>query len=323
MTSSSNPIISEMSHGQTALITKPIKHLFKSNQYEHINNIQLKDISANDELESLLNDFHSHGLDDLNNANLMSRVDSKFILPISFLPVLLAGIRSQYSVLKINDKRVFEYHNYYFDTPQMRFYQDHHNGKLNRFKVRHRNYLDTNTQFLEVKFKNNQKRTIKTRIKLMGQPEQENNAQRKLCTQFINQQMNRKFEDLIISQQGGYRRIALASEQRAERLTLDFGLWFKGLQGGSDTSEKMALPGFFIAELKQNKRSKQSPAYQVLAANGFHPTSFSKYCIGCALIYGDSIKSNQFKNTLSRIQQFNFVEPTSPQPHQPWNQLND
>ena len=156
----------------------------------------------------------------------------------------------------------------------------------------------------------------------MGQPEQENKAQRKLCSQFINQQMNRKFEDLIISQQGGYSRIALASEQRAERLTLDFGLWFKGLQGGADTSGRMALPGFFIAELKQDKRSKQSPAYQVLAANGFHPTSFSKYCIGCALVYGDLIKSNQFKKTLSRIRQFNFVEPTS-QPHQPWSHLND
>ncbi|WP_340679388.1 polyphosphate polymerase domain-containing protein [Paraglaciecola sp.] len=316
MTNSDNPIFSQVSSVHAMSPANAIKHFFANKQLEKFNDIQLKHVSAKEDLTSLLTGFSSHGLDDLNNANLMSRVDSKFILPMSFLPVLLAGIRSAYSVLKINDKQVFEYQNYYFDTPEMRFYNDHHNGKLNRFKVRHRNYLDTNTQFLEVKFKNNQNRTIKTRIKLRGQAEQDDIEQNELCSQFISQQMNRKFQELIISQQGGYSRIALASEQRAERLTLDFDLWF---QGQASHSEKVALPGFFVAELKQNKHSKQSPAYQILTANGFHPTSFSKYCIGCALIYGNSLKSNQFKKTLLRIQQFNVVEPTS----QPWSHLND
>lgn len=263
------------------------------------------------ELDTLLDDFESHGLDDLNNANLMSRVDSKFILPMSFLPVLLKEISDHYSVLKIADKRVFAYHNYYFDTPEMHFYHDHHNGKLNRFKVRHRSYLDTDTQFLEVKFKNNQKRTIKTRIKLTGVPEDIDLNQYEACSQFISSQTNIKFTDLVINQQGGYSRIALASEQRAERLTLDFDLWFQAQQVNANGHEKVALPGFFIAELKQTKRTKLSPAYQVLTANGYAPTSFSKYCIGCALIYGNSIKSNQFKKTLLRIQQFKLVEPNS------------
>jgi hypothetical protein len=315
MNSCMPPQIKELSRVHKHLLSARLEQFLGPKVIEKHQVNKLEPNSNKDDLERLLNNFSTHGLDDLNNANLMSRVDSKFILPMAFLPVLLAGLRSQYSVLKINEKRVFEYHNYYFDTPEMRFYSDHHNGKLNRFKVRHRSYVDTNTQFLEVKFKNNQKRTIKTRIKLKGQTAQGDLEQNKLCSQFIDQQMNQNFEDLIISQKGGYSRIALASEQRAERLTLDFGLWFQGQQGESDNSEKMHLPGFFIAELKQNKRSKQSPAYRVLAAHGFHPTFFSKYCIGCALIYGDSIKSNQFKKTLSRIQQFNFVEPTS----QPWS----
>lgn len=320
MTGSSNSMLCEMSNVHTIPTNVPITHLFESEQQQRIDEIQRKNISDNEHLESLLNDFNSHGLDDLNNANLMSRVDSKFILPIAFLPVLLAGIRDQYTVLKIDDKRVFEYKNHYFDTPEMRFYQEHHNGKLNRFKVRHRSYVDTDTQFLEVKFKNNKKRTIKTRIKVNGLLQQGSVEQNELCSQFIKQQMKHNFADLIISQQGGYHRIALASEKRAERLTLDFALWFEGIQGSEkDGSEKVTLPGFFIAELKQNKRSKLSPAYQVLTAHGFSPTSFSKYCIGCALIYGDSIKSNQFKKTLLRIQQFNFVEPT----YQTWSQLND
>jgi hypothetical protein len=313
------PQIKELSRVHKNFLSARLEQFLepKINEVPQVNNLEPN--SNKEDLEGLLNHFSTYGLDDLNNANLMSRVDSKFILPMAFLPTLLASIRSQYSVLQIEGKRVFQYQNHYFDTPQMGFYRDHHNGKLNRFKVRHRSYVDTNTQFLEVKFKNNQKRTIKTRIKLKGQTEQSDLEQNKLCSQFIDQQMNQSFEDLIISQKGGYRRIALASEQRSERLTLDFDLWFQGKKGNKSSSGKMALPGFFIAELKQNKRSKLSPAYQVLTANGFTPTSFSKYCIGCALIYGNSIKSNQFKKTLLRIQQFNFVEPTS----QPWSRLND
>ena len=66
----------------------------------------------------------------------------------------------------------------------MTLYHDHHNGKLNRYKVRRRRYIDTDTEFLEVKLKNNKKRTIKSRIKLSGQP---NEYIR--CAQFINEQM--------------------------------------------------------------------------------------------------------------------------------------
>ena len=254
-----------------------------------------------------LNLFQSHGLHDLDAANLMNRVDSKFILPISFLPDLLVQLNEHYSVLEINNKRISTYHNQYFDTPQMALYQDHHNGKLNRYKVRRRRYVDTNTSFLEVKLKNNKKRTIKSRIKLTGQ-----SAEYARCATFIDEQMqinvgNMNLTHLDISQQGGYKRIALANEAQAERLTLDFDLWYQDRRGNN----KVKLPGFFIAELKQNKKSKRSPFYQLMSANHIFPTSFSKYCIGCALLYKSSIKSNRFKSILSRIEKFNQINPST------------
>ena len=258
-------------------------------------------------IDESLNLFQSHGLNDLNAANLMNRVDSKFILPISFLPDLLAQLNTHYSVLEINNKRISTYHNQYFDTPKMSLYQDHHNGKLNRYKVRHRRYVDTNTSFLEVKLKNNKKRTIKNRIKLTGQ-----SAEHKRCATFIDEQMqintgNMNLNHLDISQQGGYKRIALANEVQAERLTLDFDLWYQDRRGNNNVK----LPGFFIAELKQNKKSKRSPFYQLMSANHIFPTSFSKYCIGCALLYKSSIKSNRFKSILSGIDKFNQITPTA------------
>ena len=55
-------------------------------------------------LHEALATFDSHGLQDLNTANLMNRVDSKFLLLLSFLPDLLLQLNSYYSVLEIDEK---------------------------------------------------------------------------------------------------------------------------------------------------------------------------------------------------------------------------
>jgi hypothetical protein len=273
---------------ESGLLKKPFVH--GKSRLEQTNTVTDKSLSK------VLNEFSSHGLNDLNNAKLMNRVDSKFILPISFLPDLLLQLNSFYSILEINGKRTSHYHNQYFDTPDMALYRAHHNGKLNRYKVRRRHYLDTNTAFLEVKLKNNQKRTIKTRIKLSGQT-----GEHALCSQFIQEQMGTTSNNLDISQQSGYQRIALANEAQAERLTLDFDLWYQNRRGNN----KVTLPGFFIAELKQVKKSKRSPFYQLMSANNIFPSAFSKYCIGCALLYNSSIKTNRFKPILSQLEKYN------------------
>lgn len=209
---------------------------------------QSQESNAHGSLPSLINEllipFEGYGLNDLNNANLMNRVDSKFMLPLSFLPELLTHIQGQYRVLDIQGKRLFSYYNQYFDTPELDLYKAHHNGKLNRYKVRQRRYVDTATEYLEVKLKNNQSRTVKTRIKL------EKNNQHANTTAFIKEQMQNNFAHLNVTQQSGYNRIALANEEKAERLTLDFNLWYNTPKGDN----KITLPGFFIAELKQSKK---------------------------------------------------------------------
>ncbi|MBW8189892.1 polyphosphate polymerase domain-containing protein [Neiella marina] len=246
--------------------------------------------------------FDSHGLADLNKANLQDRVDSKFVLPLALLPQLLVHCRNHYSALEINGNRTSSYYNQYFDTAQMRFYQDHHNGKLNRYKVRQRTYLDTNTQFLEVKFKNNQRRTIKSRVACGDNWQSQFD-----CESFIQRQLGTNYSNLQLAQVGGYRRIALANEAIPERLTLDFELWYQA----AENSERIELPGFFIAELKQSKRSKLSPFYQLMSALNYSPISFSKYCIGCALTHPTQVKYNRFKPTLMKLNQLTGRLPFS------------
>jgi hypothetical protein len=262
--------------------------------------------NAHGSLTSLINEllipFEGYGLNDLNNANLMNRVDSKFMLPLSFLPELLTHIQGQYRVLDIQGKRLFSYYNQYFDTPELDFYKSHHNGKLNRYKVRQRRYVDTATEYLEVKLKNNQSRTVKTRIKL------EKNNEQAHCTAFMKEQMKNNFAHLNVTQQSGYNRIALANEEKAERLTLDFNLWYNTPKGDN----KITLPGFFIAELKQSKKTKHSPFYKLMSKHHIFPASFSKYCIGCALLYPERLKVNRFKPVLARLKHLNRTNPLLP-----------
>ncbi len=300
MASSVNPAIF-VPKAKVAQLNKPVEnHLLYQNA-----NIPVEQITT------LLNSFASYQLSDLNNANLMDRVDSKFVLPISFLPELLAQLTNEYRVLDIDRQRCFTYYNQYFDTVDMALYRAHHNGKLNRFKVRRRHYVDTGSEFLEVKLKNNQQRTIKTRIKLStstshASAQHHLDEEQATINAFIQQQMHNQAEKLQVSQRGGYRRIALANEQKAERLTLDFDLWYKN----SDGTKTVKLPHFFIAELKQFKKSKQSPFYQLMSQQHIFPISFSKYCIGCALLFRSNIKSNRFKPALARIAALSNPNPT-------------
>ena len=268
----------------------------------HEGTISSRDNELSASVVSVLAQFGSYQLTDLKKANLMNRVDSKFMLPMSFLPTLLSQLTNDYKVLDIDGKRCFTYQNQYLDTPEMDLYTEHHNGKLNRYKVRQRRYVDTATEYLEVKLKNNKKRTIKTRIKISNDINNDN-----IRNDFIKGEMNGQNLNLNVVQHSGYQRIALANEEKAERLTLDFNLWYKSTDGKNEVN----LPGFFIAELKQSKKSKNSPFYQLMSKYHVFPASFSKYCVGCALLYPSTLKANRFKSVLTRTNHLNNQNPLS------------
>ncbi len=243
---------------------------------------------------SALMKFNGHGLADLKDATLMDRVDTKYLVATNQLNDLLKKLLPHYTALEINGSRMFTYHNTYFDTPKLDFYHQHHQGKLNRFKVRHRDYVDSEKGFLEVKFKNNKGRTIKSRIEssvacVDGEDE----------TEFLKSQLREAYPKLQASQWGSYQRIALANESAGERLTLDLNLSFSSM----DSVRRVCLPDFFIAELKQNKHDLQSPFAREMARLGIRPKKFSKYCIGTSLI-NPALKSNRFKTVLMAAQKF-------------------
>ncbi|NJO14419.1 MAG: polyphosphate polymerase domain-containing protein [Thioploca sp.] len=205
-------------------------------------------LELNRSLTPFLQDFPSYALHELSNANLMNRFDTKYLLPLYFLPEILTQLQMDYSILEIDSRRIFTYQNIYFDTDNFQFYYMHHNGKLNRFKVRHRQYLETQTDFLEVKFKNNHRQTIKTRMKISTDP---NKTMTEKMTDFLQQQLPGTIPTSLYSKQlVRYQRITLANEQLGERITLDFCLWFQPTEG----EFLYALDGIFIVELKQARK---------------------------------------------------------------------
>ncbi len=224
---------------------------------------------------------------------LMDRVDTKYLLPIHLLPEFLLQLNTDYSALQIGDHRIFTYETTYFDTPNRQFFRMHHNGKLNRHKVRYRHYVETATSFLEIKAKCNKKRTTKTRIPLdQAKPIQAD------ISQFLHKHLGNRYPALETSLFVNYRRISLLNQGTAERLTLDFDLLFKR----SGDEHAIELPKVFITELKQYRKNNNSPFLKFIKAHRSSPVSFSKYCIGNCLTDDGNLKTNRFKPTLSTIQ---------------------
>lgn len=247
----------------------------------------------------LLNGFEAHGLDDLDKASLMNRVDTKFLVPIDKLPQVFESIRSHYSVLEIDGKRCFRYQSTYFDTDDFLFYYKHHSGRLNRHKVRTRRYVDSDLSFLEVKFKNNKKRTIKKRVKLAD----DGSIRLKDHDAFLDATGLPQEVILKPRLKNSYSRIAFASEERGERLTIDMGLENQAILRDGDARSK--LENVAIVELKQARVDRESPFFAVVRALGIRPSSFSKYCMGIMMSAessgSTSLKTNRFKRILRRV----------------------
>jgi hypothetical protein len=239
-----------------------------------------------------LDNFDTLTLSELRGAKLMKRTDTKYIFPESQLLDILADLQEDYAILEVDQVRMQDYQTLYFDTPDFRFYQQHHNGQRDRFKLRVRSYLDSDLNYIEVKRKDNHNRTQKSRLLTDSHangdsPEIQSFLESALP--FSNQ------ANLVPKITNRFNRIALVSKRDQERMSLDLDLRFMSPSG------QFSLPGIVIAEVKQPHFSVHSVFIQKMRQEGYRPTRFSKYCIGIALAYPD-IKRNAFKPLLLDLQ---------------------
>lgn len=220
----------------------------------------------------------------------MNRTDQKFCLHISQLPVVLEAINSEYSILEIDNEIVFKYDNTYFDTPDNQMFISHQNGKRNRYKIRIRKYVQTDINFLEIKLKNNKGRTIKQRITRPTFDAHFTSNE----IEFIGQTSTLPAEQLQPKIRSFFNRFTLVDNNFTERVTIDLAPGFK------NQDNEITLNNLVIIEVKQSKEAKPARITQVLKDNKIERQSFSKYCIGRALLE-ENIKKNNFKPLLLKI----------------------
>lgn len=240
----------------------------------------------------LLGRFAPISLREMDAVALQNRTDTKYLLSTAQLARALPAIGGQYRVLEIDGVRLNPYQTLYFDTPDFALYLQHHAGKRNRYKVRSRRYVVTDQSFIEVKHKTNKDRTVKRRVPT--------GAIATTCTPelagFVAACVPELTGTLEPKLWNAYARITLVSNTHAERLTIDLDLSFRS-EGRS-----VALPGIAIVEVKQDGLDRGSGFMQQMHTMHLQPTSFSKYCIGVALLF-PQVKHNNFKPKLRLLQQ--------------------
>lgn len=244
-------------------------------------------------IRKLVSSFAPISLEEMDKVALMNRVDMKFILSFADLCQIIPQLEAEYRVLTICEQNVFTYKTDYYDTPGLSMFTDHHNGKLNRFKIRHREYVESNLEFLEIKFKNNKGKTLKKRVE---SPHAHSKPAQQLIKQFTP--YNPSALDTKITTL--FNRFTLVDKKLTSRITIDFNVRFVGQE------HNIQLDRLVIIEIKQEKQSTHSNIYSLLKEKSIRPCSVSKYCIGLTMM-NNLPKSNIFKETLRKINRINHV----------------
>lgn len=251
------------------------------------------------DFNEILKTFDTITLGEMDSVKLMDRTDTKFVFKFSELADVLNQLQPFYKVLEVNNTKVSKYESLYFDTENLELYHKHQAGKLNRYKIRFRKYVESNLNFFEVKFKNNKGRTIKTRVK---QDQVESRIQ-KTAEELLHEKTNLISEDLKPTIWVNYSRITLVNKITPERVTIDLNLHFK------KEEEIKYIENLIIAEVKQDSTSA-SPFMKLMKQMHIRRGSISKYCFGIITFF-DKIKQNNFKPKLITIKKITHVAITN------------
>lgn len=233
-------------------------------------------------LSDILIDFRPISLQEMDEVRLLNRVDSKYVMSKSQFYKTLPQLVNDYKVLTIDSLRSANYKSLYFDTEDFKYYNDHHNGKVNRHKVRTRKYLDSELCFFEIKHKT-KGRTDKKRIRI----EDFNREIEGKSHEFLDQIIEYS-PDLKPCLWNSFERVTLVNNERKERLTFDIGLNF------SWDEKDFGFDDIVIAEVKQEINARNIPCRRLFKSMLIREKKISKYCIGMGLLY-KNLKTNRFK----------------------------
>lgn len=236
-----------------------------------------------------LEQFSTVDLETLLSYALLDRWDTKFLIPISLLPDFINALHFDYKLLEINKNKISSYSNDYLDTADLQLFHQHRIGKLPRYKIRYRHYLQSQLTFLEIKKKITNGKTVKERWEL---PFQETNDH----DRYLNSTNFpvAKSEDLQLTLTNSFQRIAMVSPAIKERVSIDFDLRF------SHQFNEVSIPSHAVIEVKQLQLNEHSIVFKKLRSWNITPIQFSKYCIGTCLL-NQNVPARVFSIALKQI----------------------
>lgn len=226
-------------------------------------------------------------------ADLQTRIDRKYMVPMAQLPHLLAEVDRDTQVLQIRHARSFTYESVYFDTPDLTTYLLTAHRRRRRFKIRTRVYVDSGLCWLEVKTRGSRAATVKNRLPYQS------------CDQ-SNLFRGRWFVDTVLAKEGvqgsqdmvfvptlttRYRRSTLYLPPTCSRVTIDTDLTWE------HADFRLHLPEHAIVETKSG--STASRMDRLLWESGFRPLRISKYATGLAAMRPE-LPANRWRRTLNR-----------------------
>ncbi|GGX97492.1 polyphosphate polymerase domain-containing protein [Streptomyces hiroshimensis] len=211
-------------------------------------------------------------------AELMARFDRSYLVPAETFLQIAARLTDPrrpggpFRALTIDGRRAFHYHSVYYDTPGLRSFHDHRQGRRLRFKVRERVYQDTGDRQFEVKLKGRRGDTVKHRRPLAGSDTPLDAGYRA----FLADTLHRAYgidspATLQPSLSTDYLRATFVAD--GERITCDAGLVCDDLRAGRRVRCDTDL---VLVETKT--AGHLTDADRLLHACGVRPAVFTKYC---------------------------------------------
>lgn len=226
-------------------------------------------------------------------AELMTRLDRKYLVPEPDVLELLSGLNPRTRVLEIDGVRGFAYDSVYFDTEDHLSYRLTAQKRRRRFKLRTRTYLDTGTAFLELKTKNGRGRTVKDRIPYRSHDRARLTLEGRAYIAGLlrghahDPALVERLQPALVSR---YRRTTLLLPC-GSRATVDTDLRW----GSADQQRGLGLAGHVIIETKS--AGGLSELDHALWRAGHRPTGISKFGAGTAALY-PSLPRNKWGRAL-------------------------
>jgi hypothetical protein len=211
-------------------------------------------------------------------AALQRRFDAKYRVPLEVLPRLVERFHQRMQVLEVEGRRATGYRSVYFDTPSLRCYRDHLQGRRRRFKIRIRRYEGAaRTTMLELKLKGARGRTEKLR---WCHPSAAPASLDAAALDRVDTALLERYDlpvpaELAPVATTRFVRATLVDPAREERVTIDTGFEV-------DIAGRRIQLGGRYAIVETKTPSPRGDADEMLRDLGLRPGRLSKYCVAIA-----------------------------------------